>query len=395
MSGEQYKGLVKLSDHSQQTLIKKCRIHDVYEVEHAPFARGKFATVRKSTHRVSGVTFAAKFVRRRRRASEVLHEILHEVAILELARAAAGQPGSERIVRLHEVFETPTETALVLEMVPGGELQRLVDVDETIAEPEARRMLRQVLEAVVFLHDRNIAHLDLKPQNILLTGPFPGCDVKLCDFGISRLIEPGVEVREVLGTPDYVAPEVLQYEPISLLTDMWSIGVLAYVLLSGHSPFGGDTKQETFCNIAQGQLDFPEELFADTSQAALDFMTALLLVEPSERLSARTSLQHAWLTPPPSAPPAPAPAPHLHQVIIKRSGRDGDPASFPSKMPYTISWTVTAPETGPPKPYPDISQIADFSASQQPQHDAPEPRVKKFYPGVLDSKYMQAVVRVV
>ncbi|XP_043199815.1 death-associated protein kinase related-like isoform X2 [Amphibalanus amphitrite] len=328
MSADQFKGLLKLSESSRLALVKKSRIHDAYDVEHSPFARGKFAAVRRSTHRVSGVAFAAKFVRRRRRASEVLHEILHEVAILELARAASGQPGSERIVRLHEVFETPTETAMVLEMVPGGELQRLIDAGETISEPEVRRMLRQVLEAVSFLHDRNIAHLDLKPQNILLTGPFPGCDVKLCDFGISRLIEPGVEVREVLGTPDYVAPEVLQYEPISLRTDMWSVGVLAYVLLSGHSPFGGDTKQETFCNISQGQLDFPEELFGDVSQPALDFISALLIVEASERLSSRASMQHPWLSPPSGT----LPDADVQQVIIKRSSCEKDINGFSNKV---------------------------------------------------------------
>lgn len=104
--------------------------------------------------------------------------------------------------------------------------------------------------------------------------------LKLCDFGISRLVEEVGEVREILGTPDYVAPEVLQYEPLSLATDIWSIGVLAYVLLTGCSPFGGDTKQETFLNISQCALNFPEDLFEDVSEAAQDFIKSALRIKP-------------------------------------------------------------------------------------------------------------------
>lgn len=87
-------------------------------------------------------------------------------------------------------------------------------------------------------------------------------------------------MREILGTPDYVAPEVLQYEPLSLATDIWSIGVLAYVLLTGCSPFGGDTKQETFLNISQCALNFPEDLFEDVSPAAQDFIRCALRIKP-------------------------------------------------------------------------------------------------------------------
>ncbi|XP_008485147.2 serine/threonine-protein kinase 17A-like, partial [Diaphorina citri] len=120
-----------------------------------------------------------------------------------------------------------------------------------------------------------------QPQNLVLTGEYPDCDVKLCDFGISRHLSRDVDVREILGTPDYVAPEVLNYEPISLATDMWSVGVLMYVLLTGCSPFGGDTKQETFCNIAQCKLEFPEELFEDISEAAQDLMRRLMVKKPA------------------------------------------------------------------------------------------------------------------
>ena len=141
--------------------------------------------------------------------------------------------------------------------------------------------MRQILDGLRDLHSQNIAHLDLKPQNVLLTcDVITDADIKLCDFGISRLIQKGVEVREILGTPDYVAPEILNYEPISLATDIWSIGVLAYVLLTGYSPFGSDTKQETYLNISQCNLSFPSELFTNVSSFAQDFIQAALVLNP-------------------------------------------------------------------------------------------------------------------
>lgn len=269
--------------------IKTEPISNAYDVEPRPFARGKFATVRRCQHRDSGLNYAAKYIRKRRRAADVRHEIMHEAYVLDLSSE------NPHIVQLHEVYETHSEIILVLEMVSGGELQRVLDDEEVVPERETAHLMRQILAGVAFLHDHNIAHLDLKPQNLLLTKPFPHCEVKLCDFGISRFITKGIEIREIAGTPDYVAPEVLHYEPISLATDMWSIGILTYVLLSGHSPFGGDTKQETFCNITRGTLEFPADLFGSVSNHAKDFIRRLLVRNPSERLTAKECLSHPWL----------------------------------------------------------------------------------------------------
>lgn len=160
--------------------------------------------------------------------------------------------------------------------------------------------MKEVLKALDYLHRRKVAHLDIKPQNILLkSSDLEGelkfqrfLDIfdmnflafsdglKLCDFGFSRAIEGTENICEIQGTPDYVAPEIVQYEPLSLKTDVWSIGVLAYVLLSGYSPFGGDDKQETFLNITQCNLTFPEELFEDVSDDAIDFIKSTLRLKP-------------------------------------------------------------------------------------------------------------------
>uniref|UniRef100_A0A0A9VZT3 non-specific serine/threonine protein kinase n=1 Tax=Lygus hesperus TaxID=30085 RepID=A0A0A9VZT3_LYGHE len=286
----QNNGLLSVDEETLESIIKNEPITNVYDVEHTPFARGKFAAVRKLVHKVTGVAYAGKFIRKRRRSMDQRQEILHEVAVLRLAAQ------SRRIVNLLEVYETPTEMALVLELAAGGELQRVVDIQDGLEESEAIVVMKQVLEALKFLHDLNIAHLDLKPQNMLLTRDYPDTNIVLCDFGISRVIQDGVEVREILGTPDYVAPEVLSYEPISLATDVWSVGVLAYVLLSGYSPFAGDTKQQTFCNISQCTLSFPPELFDSVSPAALHFIRSTLVTDPRCRLSAEECLNHPWLT---------------------------------------------------------------------------------------------------
>nr|AYA44274.1 death-associated protein kinase 1 [Helicoverpa armigera] len=257
-------GLLELPEERLRSLMRTEPITSVYHVEQTPFARGKFASVRKIRHLVSGEEYAAKIIRKRRRAADTTREILHEVAVLDLCAECT------RVVSLHEVYETRSEVAIVLELCAGGELQRLLDEEDRLTEGAARRALRHVLEGLAHLHARRVAHLDLKPQNLLLTAG--GEELLICDFGISRAIQPGAHVREILGTRDYVAPEILSYEPLSLAADIWSVGVLAYVLLSGYSPFAGETKQETYLNIAQCQLSFPKDLFRGVSQRAIQFI---------------------------------------------------------------------------------------------------------------------------
>ncbi|XP_013195989.2 death-associated protein kinase related [Amyelois transitella] len=280
-------GLLELPEEKIRSIMRSEPITDVYHVEQTPFARGKFASVRKIRHLVSGEEYAAKFIRKRRRAADTTREIQHEVAVLALCHDCT------RVVRLHEVYETRSEVAIVLELCAGGELQRLLDDDERLPEGAARRALRHVLEGLAHLHARRVAHLDLKPQNLLLSAG--GEELLICDFGISRAIQPGAHVREILGTRDYVAPEILSYEPLTLAADIWSVGVLAYVLLSGYSPFAGDTKQETYLNIAQCQLSFPRDIFRGVSQRAIQFIRDTLVVDPKGRLTVEECLEHPWL----------------------------------------------------------------------------------------------------
>ncbi|KAM9174625.1 serine/threonine-protein kinase 17A-like [Mergus octosetaceus] len=259
--------------------------------------RGKFAVVKKCVEKATGREFAAKFLRKRRQGEDCRPHILHEVAVLEMAAA------SPHIIGLHAVYETPCEIVLVLECAAGGEIfqQCVAEEDEAFTEKDVVRLLRQILSGVAFLHCHGIVHLDLKPQNILLTRSSPLGDIRIVDFGLSRQVDAVQEVREILGTPEYVAPEVLSYEPISTATDMWSVGVLTYVMLTGESPFLGDSKQETFLNIAQVNVRYPDELFQGISPLAIDFLRSLLVRDPSERAQAQQCLQHPWLAPEPDA----------------------------------------------------------------------------------------------
>lgn len=284
------KGFLTEVTASARVSVRTDPITDSYAVEMRPFARGKFATVKRCRHIESGKDYAAKHLRKRRRSEDVRHELIHEAYVLAMAEQCPS------IVHLKEVFETDTEVILVLEMAAGGELQHVLDCEDCLPECESRKLMVQICQGLQFLHKRNIAHLDIKPQNLLLTAAFPQGEAKLCDFGISRLILPGEEIFEIAGTPDYIAPEVLQYEPISLATDMWSLGILAYVLLTGHTPFGADSKQATYCNITLGELDFPQELFEDVSAEAVNFITQLVVKDPRKRISIDEALRHPWMT---------------------------------------------------------------------------------------------------
>ncbi|MEJ1271893.1 serine/threonine kinase 17b (apoptosis-inducing) [Cricetulus griseus] len=135
----------------------------------------------------------------------------------------------------------------------------------------------------------------LVPQNILLSSIYPLGDIKIVDFGMSRKIGNACELREIMGTPEYLAPEILNYDPITTATDMWNIGIIAYMLLTHTSPFVGEDNQETYLNISQVNVDYSDETFSSVSQLATDFIQSLLVKNPEKRLTAESCLSHSWL----------------------------------------------------------------------------------------------------
>nr|XP_040047132.1 serine/threonine kinase 17a like isoform X1 [Gasterosteus aculeatus aculeatus] len=307
-----------------------------YELVGKELGRGKFAVVKKCIEKATGKQCAAKFLRKRRKGADCRKDILNEIAVLESAKA------NPYVVALYEVYETTAEIILVLECAAGGEIfnQCVADNDEAFTEKDVIRLAKQILTGVAFLHRNNVVHLDLKPQNILLTSARPLGDIRIVDFGLSRSMDNMTEVREILGTPEYVAPEILNYEPISTATDMWSIGVLTYVMLTGESPFLGDGKQETFLNISQINVDYSPDTFEGISSLAVDFISTLLVKNPRERATADECLDHPWLNS--------LAHPHPHT-------RSGSAADEPE-----ASQSESEPES--PAPCPELDPIGSYLA---------------------------------
>ncbi|GAA6219696.1 serine/threonine-protein kinase 17B [Lates japonicus] len=271
-----------------QTPISTEPMENVYEIT-GELGRGKFAVVKRCVEKISGKVFAAKFLRKRRRGRDCRVEVIHEMAVLEMARNNA------RVVNLHAAYETDHDIVLVLEYAAGGEIFDHCVSEELLPEAQIIRLIRQTLEGVHHLHQSNLVHLDLKPQNILLTSLSPPGDIKIVDFGLARRLGAVGELREILGTPEYVAPEILNYEPITTATDLWSVGVIAYMLVTGESPFAGDDKQETYLNVSQVNVDYSREAFSRVSELAVDFIRKLLIKAPEDRPSAAECMSHPWL----------------------------------------------------------------------------------------------------
>uniref|UniRef100_A0A8C6UVS6 non-specific serine/threonine protein kinase n=1 Tax=Neogobius melanostomus TaxID=47308 RepID=A0A8C6UVS6_9GOBI len=252
---------------------------------------GQFAIVRKCKERSSGIEYAAKFIKKRRLSSSrrgvSREEIEREVNILREIQ-------HNNIITLHDIFENKTDVILILELVSGGELFDFLAEKESLTEEEATGFLKQILDGVHYLHSKRIAHFDLKPENIMLLDKnVPNPRIKLIDFGIAHQIKAGNEFKNIFGTPEFVAPEIVNYEPLGLEADMCIMCISCR--LSGASPFLGETKQETLTNISGVNYDFDEEYFSSTSELAKDFIRRLLVKDPKKRMTIDDSLEHPWI----------------------------------------------------------------------------------------------------
>ncbi|KAF3690436.1 Myosin light chain kinase family member 4 [Channa argus] len=248
---------------------------------------GRFGQVHKCIENSSGLMLAAKIIKARSQKEKEV--VRNEIQVMN-------QLNHANLIQLYAAFESRHDIILVMEYVEGGELfDRIIDENYNLTELDTVLFIRQICEGLQYMHKMYILHLDLKPENILCVSRATN-KIKIIDFGLARRYKPREKLRVNFGTPEFLAPEVINYEFVSFPTDMWSLGVITYMLLSGLSPFLGDDDNETLNNILACQWSFEEEEFADISDDAKDFITRLLVKSKSWRMSAAEALRHPWLS---------------------------------------------------------------------------------------------------
>ena len=263
--------------------------------------KGAYATVYRCTHKVRGDGWAVKMIDKSKAGPKDISDVMHEVNMMK----TVGQHSN--VVHLHEFFDTPKTMYLVLEVLEGGMLfDRIVQLKH-YSEASASRLVKNFLLALEHIHAKNIMHRDLKPENLLLKKKV-GADANdishltdfcVADFGLSGKA-PG---QTCCGSPSYIAPEVInvgylrtQRDPYDCKCDVWSVGVITYILLSGKMPFHGRNFKETFAKIVKNQWSFVGEIWDKAiSPTAKEFIKAMLTPDPKRRPSAAEALKHPWV----------------------------------------------------------------------------------------------------
>ena len=197
---------------------------------------------------------------------------------------------------LHDFYTEDNYYYLVTEFMEGGELFDRIVEKSYYSEREARDLVKLLLEAIKYCHECNVVHRDLKPENLLLTSRSDDASIKLADFGFAKKIEfDGEGLSTACGTPGYVAPEILQGKTYGRSVDVWSIGVITYILLCGYPPFHDDNHNALFRKIKKGKYQFDSPYWDHISESAKDLITKMLVVDPEKRSTAAELLQHQWV----------------------------------------------------------------------------------------------------
>ncbi|XP_055496649.1 serine/threonine-protein kinase D1 isoform X2 [Leucoraja erinacea] len=248
---------------------------------------GQFGIVYGGKHRKTGRDVAIKVIDKLRFPTKQESQLRNEVAILQNLH----HPG---VVNLDCMFETPERVFVIMEKLHGDMLEMILSSEKgRLPEHITKFLITQILVALRHLHFKNIVHCDLKPENVLLASADPLPQVKLCDFGFARIIGEKSFRRSVVGTPAYLAPEVLRNKGYNRSLDMWSVGVIVYVSLSGTFPFNED--EDIHDQIQNADFMYPPNPWKEISVDAIDIINNLLQVKMRKRFSVDKSLSHPWL----------------------------------------------------------------------------------------------------
>lgn len=246
--------------------------------------RGTQGITHHAIEKSTGRTFAAKIMHVE---NEVFRFMLRELEIMNHLSHC-------NLIRLNDSFSTERSLVLITELAAGGELVKdnlLRRVYYT--EREIAIYIHQILEGLDHMHDHGIAHMGLNIKDILI-GHVGGDDIKICDFGLARRIDHLHLQPLEYGVPEFVAPEVANREPVSYPQDMWSVGIITFILLGGTNPFRGYSDRDTLMKIKNGHYIFEDSIWLQISDDAKDFIKKLLIYDQRFRMSAKEALKHRW-----------------------------------------------------------------------------------------------------
>jgi serine/threonine protein kinase len=258
---------------------------------------GHYATVRRCQKRSTQEVFALKYCKKRKGWE-------NEITVMS-------RLSHKHIIRMEEAFNGTQNVYIIMELVHGGNLMDVLEKCMSYSEVVASQLMQKLLSVVAYLHENHVVHRDLKPENILLEHALPQSladlkssphlmtAIKVADFGFARIIGPEDSLTQCCGTPYYIAPEVLRcgyYEDgpaYGKACDLWSVGVLGYVMLTGGPPFVAPKHKELFATIVKGAWGFPKD--CALSEAGRHFLRQLLVSDPRARLTAAQALRHPWV----------------------------------------------------------------------------------------------------
>lgn len=256
---------------------------------------------KECTNNKKGTTCTVKIYDRNKLCEEDKAAIKEEVDILK-------ELDHPNIIKLFDYFEEREKYYLTMERMKGGELFNRITEKVTYSEKSACKIFKNILDAIKHCHEHNIAHRDLKPENILLSSKENDTTIKITNFNFAAYAHASQQLTTQCGTQGYVAPEILNGQSYGTKVDMWSLGVILYILLGGYQPFIEDDQKKLFKRIKKGDYEYHEEWWVDVSVDAKQCISSLLTVDPSKRLSAKKALSNKWIKNGVKKPPSKSPS---------------------------------------------------------------------------------------
>ncbi|KAF5819512.1 putative protein kinase CAMK-CDPK family [Helianthus annuus] len=268
---------------------------------------GQFGTTFLCIEKTTGKRFACKSIAKRKLLTEEdVEDVRREI---EIMHHLSGHPN---VVSIQGAYEDSVAVHLVMELCGGGELFDRITQKGHYSERKAADLIRTIVGVIEACHSLGVMHRDLKPENFLFVDEDEDSPLKTIDFGLSVFFKPGERFTDVVGSPYYVAPEVL-LKNYSLEADIWSAGVILYILLCGVPPFWGESENEIFEEVLRGKLDFSSDPWPSISESAKDLVRKMLIRDPRKRITAHGVLCHPWISEDGVAPDKP-----LDSAVLSR-----------------------------------------------------------------------------